>query len=85
MSVVVGHDLLPTMEAMAKQVRKAKKGAGRLSAQLKATSAARSVYCVLENDSLIDDAGVPEMEEELSTLPNRVQESNHWFKFRRLT
>ncbi len=25
----------------------------------------------------MDDAEVPEMEEELSTLPNRVQESNH--------
>ncbi len=75
--VVVGHDLLPTMEAMAKQVRRARKGAGRLVSQLRKLKANRSAYCVLESDSIVDDEGVPEMEEEMATLPNRVVESNY--------
>lgn len=77
--VVVGHDLIPTMEAMARQVRVARKGTGQpFSRDMKRElTAIRSVYCVLESDSIVDYEGVPEMEEELATLPTKVDESNH--------
>ncbi len=70
--VVVGHDLLPSMEAMARQVRVGKRG--RFTKQLDS-----AVYCALEADSWIEEEeGVPEGAEELIEIPITVAKAGEY-------
>ncbi len=68
-AVVIGHDILPTMEAMAKQVRMAKWDRTRFMELEQVADPKSSPYCVLDADSQWEEEGVTEEEGELIEIP----------------